>query len=99
VDPTRGPSRWTRIVAAGEQVLVCPDCQQRPGWDDDADRCPACGSTALTKALGSVRCRTCGAVREVAGAERSSPSAPSDLSAEVAAALDRIFGRDRASGT
>jgi ribosomal protein L37AE/L43A len=99
VDPARGPSPWKRIVTSGEQVLVCPDCQRRPDWDADADRCSACGSTALAKALGNVRCRGCGAVQEAGAATADAHALPSDLSAEVTAALDRIFGRDRAADT
>lgn len=83
------------MVADGEQVLVCPDCQRQPGWDADADRCSACGSTALAKALGHVRCRTCGAVHESSDAQSGQDSPVADLSADVTAALDRIFGRHR----
>jgi ribosomal protein L37AE/L43A len=96
VDPARGPSPWKRILASGVQVLVCPDCQRQAGWDADADHCSSCGSTALAKALGNVRCRECGAVQEADDAEPEPRSANTDLSAEVTAALDRIFGRDRA---
>ena len=38
VDPDSGPSAWRRAVVAGEQVLVCPDCQVE-GWTDGLDRC------------------------------------------------------------
>ncbi len=60
VDPVSGPSLWRRAVVAGEQVLVCPDCQV-DGWTDGLDRCRACGSTVLVKRLGEVVCRACGA--------------------------------------
>ncbi|HMA47071.1 MAG TPA: hypothetical protein VKP11_07730, partial [Frankiaceae bacterium] len=60
-DPVRGASPWRRGVVAGYQVLVCPGCQQSPGWADVLDRCQACGSTHLVKALGTVTCRACGA--------------------------------------
>lgn len=60
-DPAKGPSRWARAVVDGEQVLVCPDCQQEhPGWIDRAEACPACGSKRLSKALGDRVCRACG---------------------------------------
>jgi DNA-directed RNA polymerase subunit RPC12/RpoP len=98
VDPARGASPWKRIVTAGEQVLVCPDCQHRQGWDADADRCSACGSTALVKALGDVRCRACGIVQEAPDARSEPVAPPPDLSAEVAAALDRLFGREPGPG-
>ncbi len=60
-DPGKGPSRWARAVVAGEQVLVCPDCQQRrPDWTEAAEACPDCGSKRLMKALGDRVCRACG---------------------------------------
>jgi hypothetical protein len=94
IDPERGPSSWKKLVRGGEQVLVCPDCARKPGWDDAADRCPACGSTALRKALGTVRCAACGAVSEsVPGPGDEQGGRPTNLSEEVAAAVDRIFGR------
>lgn len=106
-DPVRGVSPWRRGVVAGYQVLICPACQQSPGWADVLDRCEACGSTHLVKALGTVTCRTCRA--EVAGAG-SAPGPPPagaagrpgetipavgdrtpGLADEVAAALDRVL--------
>ena len=97
VDPDSGPSTWRRAVVAGEQVLVCPDCQV-DGWADGLDRCSACGSTVLVKRLGEVSCRGCGAVdRVVAGPgapERASSESRDDLAADVSAALDRVL-RDR----
>lgn len=60
-DPGRGPSPWAKAVIGGEQVIVCPDCQQaRPGWRTSAERCPECGSDRLGKALGDRVCRACG---------------------------------------
>ena len=91
-DPDRGPSAWRRLVRRGEQVLVCPECAQRPGWDADADRCAACGSSALSKSLGVVRCKACGATAVQDAAAPSAPD-PADLAEDVAAAVDRIFGR------
>jgi DNA-directed RNA polymerase subunit RPC12/RpoP len=44
----------------GRQVLVCPDCQQRPDWADGLDRCARCGATRLSVQLGEVVCRACG---------------------------------------
>jgi hypothetical protein len=99
VDPDSGPSTWRRAVVAGEQVLVCPDCQVE-GWTDGLDRCRACGSAALVKRLGEVSCRACGAsggaVSGPAAGERpvASPvtsEARAALAEDVAAALDRVL--------
>ncbi|MDQ3915738.1 MAG: hypothetical protein M3323_10505 [Actinomycetota bacterium] len=61
-DPVRGASPWARGVIAGEQVLVCPDCQAKDrSWTDLLQRCPACSGTRLSIVLGSVVCRECGA--------------------------------------
>jgi hypothetical protein len=104
VDPVAGPSDWVRGVAAGEQVLVCPDCRT-PGWDDVLDRCAACGSTRLVKRLGEVSCRACGAVDSVVAApgHRSAPAAPpasrDALAADVSAALDRVLRADPSQGS
>ena len=103
VDPESGPSAWRRAVVRGEQVLVCPQCQ-REGWTDGLDRCVACGSTVLIKRLGEVTCRECGAVGDpigpdsvagepASGSEATSPGRDA-LQREVAAALDRLLGRD-----
>jgi len=97
VDPASGPSTWRRAVVAGEQVLVCPDCQTE-GWTDGLDRCAACGSTALVKRLGEVVCRGCGqagaaVVASGAPAVRGDSSRDA-LAADVAAALDRVLGAD-----
>jgi hypothetical protein len=96
VDPDSGPSTWRRAVVAGEQVLVCPDCQGE-GWTDGLDRCRACGSTVLVKRLGEISCRSCGATGEAAGggsapAPTPAPSASREaLADDVAAALDRVL--------
>jgi len=48
----------------GQQVLVCPVCQQdRPDWEAELDRCVRCGSTRLSVMLGEVVCRACGTVQ------------------------------------
>lgn len=81
---------------------MCPDCQRTSNWTADLDRCPACGSTALVRRLGRTVCRDCGGSPDAepdadlaaAGAERASPiGPPTDLTAEVAAAIDRVLGR------
>jgi hypothetical protein len=96
VDPDSGPSAWRRAVVAGEQVLVCPDCQVE-GWTEGLDRCRTCGSTVLLKRLGEVSCRACGATGAAAGGSgrpttSSAPSAAREaLADDVAAALDRVL--------
>ena len=94
VDPFRGSSPWQRGVKDDRQVLVCPDCQTAPGWAEDLDRCPECGSARLVRRLGEVECRDCGCVPQVAG---EGPAEPSDgapgLAEEVALALERVLGR------
>jgi len=75
-------------------VLVCPDCQREHEWTADMDRCAACGSTSLSRALGETTCKACGAVVG-ATEDRSEPeqqSAPG-LSDDVSAALQRAFRR------
>ena len=89
-DPGKGPSPWKRGVIADEQVLVCPQCQSTHDWVADLDRCESCGSTMLVRALGETRCRQCSWTRS-AGA--SSKPADSTLADDVAAALQRRFGR------
>jgi ribosomal protein L40E len=60
-DPGKGPSRWAIAVVTGEQILVCPRCQDEdPAWSERAEACPACGSKRLRKALGDKVCRACG---------------------------------------
>jgi hypothetical protein len=96
VDPDQGPSTWRRAVVAGEQVLVCPDCQGE-GWTDGLDRCRTCGSTVLVKRLGEISCRSCGATGEAAGGGAAPTPTPAPSSArealadDVAAALDRML--------
>jgi predicted amidophosphoribosyltransferase len=97
-DPARGPSAWKRGVSHGEQVLVCPECQRDHDWIADLDRCAACGSTRLSRSLGSTRCGECGATgAAAAGADDARSAAPSqptpgELAADVSAALRRVFG-------
>jgi uncharacterized Zn finger protein (UPF0148 family) len=83
-------------VVAGEQVLVCPSCQEGD-WTAVLDRCSSCGSTSLVKRLGDVVCRGCGLVAP-RGTDRAAtvaqPPAREALAREVAEALDRILGRD-----
>ena len=51
---------WARGVVDGEQILICPECQQKdPDWVSDLEKCPRCGSTRLSKAMGSRVCRQC----------------------------------------
>lgn len=60
-DPVKGVSPWGRGVVAGEQILICPDCQQaHPQWTSELESCPRCGSTRLSLVMGSVSCRGCG---------------------------------------
>jgi ribosomal protein L37AE/L43A len=101
-DPARGASPWRRGVRDSEHVLVCPDCQRTSDWTADLDRCPACGSTALVRRLSRTVCRDCGgspdegldADHAGAGADVSGPAGPpTDLAAEVVAAIDRVLGR------
>ena len=94
-DPARGASPWKRGVRGDAQILVCPACQEGRDWAADLDRCARCGSTMLVRILGETRCRACGAIGiPVARDDRvitQRDSAGTDLSAEVAAALDRLF--------
>ena len=61
-DPVRGASPWARGVIEGEQILVCPDCQERDrAWTELLQHCPRCGGTRLSIVLGSLVCRECGA--------------------------------------
>src|SRR5438105_327972 len=90
-DPGKGPSPWKRGVVDDEQVLVCPDCQGSHDWLADLDRCGACGSTMLVRALGQTKCRQCSWTKDVA--EPRSASGDGTLADDVAAALRRRFGR------
>ncbi|MFL6136414.1 MAG: hypothetical protein ACJ74O_01240 [Frankiaceae bacterium] len=98
-DPARGPSAWRRGVRTDAQVLVCPDCQRGRDWTADLDSCDRCGSTALVRSLGITSCRGCGVDGVTAVAAVGEPSTGGGgqqrtaLAGEVAAALDRIFGR------
>ena len=63
-DPAKGERPWVRATSGGQQVLVCPTCQEeRPDWAVVLDRCEACGATRLSAMLGQVVCRACGHVR------------------------------------
>lgn len=91
-DPARGPSAWKRGVLAGEQVLVCPECQRRPDWHAGFESCPECGGARLSKALGVVRCSACGWSGELpAGTAPVEGAADAGLAGEVRAALDRVL--------
>ncbi|TMR01611.1 hypothetical protein ETD83_14285 [Actinomadura soli] len=105
-DPVRGASPWKRGVRADRQVLICPGCQSAHGAADDLDRCAACGSAALVCRLGEVECRDCGHTRDAAPSDLVPSGAPpgppggsgdGDLSAEVAAALNRVLRRGPAT--
>lgn len=96
-DPVKGASPWQRGVAGGEQVLGCPDCQASGAWAAALDRCAACGSTALVRRLGETACRACGHAgdgRPAAAPPDRAAGERAALAEEVAAALDRAFGRD-----
>jgi hypothetical protein len=90
-DPSRGPSAWRRAVSSGEQILVCPTCQQDAGWQAGMDRCPDCEGVRLSKTLGVLRCGACG----WSGMAPHSPEplSPADetLADEVREALGRVF--------
>jgi hypothetical protein len=59
-DPVKGPSLWKRGVVRGDQILVCPQCQEEdPQWSAALDRCPQCGSARLAIVMGSVICKEC----------------------------------------
>jgi uncharacterized C2H2 Zn-finger protein len=59
-DPARGPSRWAVGVRDGEQVLVCPVCQQGRDLGGDLEACPRCRSIRLSRRIGVTACRGCG---------------------------------------
>jgi hypothetical protein len=95
-DPARGASPWQRGVVRGAQVLGCPACQASGAWAAVLDTCASCGSAALIRRLGDTVCRTCGHVGDGVVAAAPGPGAPPPsgaLADEVAAALDRFFGR------
>lgn len=87
-DPEKGPSPWQRAVRDGRQVLICPACQREANWPEEVDRCRSCGSTRLTSLLGEIRCRDCGSAE--AAPEGAAQAEVSGLSADVAAALERL---------
>ena len=95
VDPVRGASPWRRGVRGGEQVLVCPECQRDRDWTAELDQCPGCGSTALVRRLGTTVCRGCGRewTQAPTAADHIGRDGRTELQREVAAALDRAFGR------
>ena len=99
-DPVRGASPWRRGVRAGEQVLICPECQNGRDWTADLAHCAACGSARLVRVLGNTQCKNCGAedqvlTETVPGTEipATSRSAATTLSEDVHAALERHFGQ------
>ena len=77
-DPVKGASPWRRGVRAGEQVLVCPECQSGRDWTADLAHCSRCGSARLVRMLGSTQCKDCGAEDSVA------PEKPADAVADAA---------------
>jgi predicted amidophosphoribosyltransferase len=90
-DPSRGPSRWQRAVSSGEQVLICPTCQQDAGWQAGMDRCPSCGSVRLSKTLGVLRCGGCGWSGETSASPEPAAAADDKLADDVRAALGRVL--------
>jgi hypothetical protein len=96
-DPVRGASPWQRGVVRNEQVLGCPDCQASGAWVAALDRCASCAATSLVRQLGETACRSCGHVGDSLPVEAAPPGRTAEraaIAAEVAAALDRAFGRD-----
>ena len=81
-DPVKGASPWRRGVRAGEQVLVCPDCQRDRDWTADLAHCAECGSARLVRMLGSTQCKDCGAQDSV------TPERPATAEAQVTAAAE-----------
>jgi hypothetical protein len=81
-DPVRGASPWRRGVRAGEQVLICPDCQRGRDWTADLSRCAACGSSRLARALGRTECKDCGAEDRVVESAESVESVETTGSVE-----------------
>ncbi|HEY6787162.1 MAG TPA: hypothetical protein VI365_07600 [Trebonia sp.] len=105
-DPERGPSPWKRGVVREHLVLVCPACQQRPGWSGELQSCARCGSLHLIRRLDQVECLDCCLVRDAARGDTAREQAvpggtvPADgpvgdaaLAAEVASALSRVLHR------
>ena len=108
-DPDHGASPWRRGVRGTEQVLICPQCQITGDWTTDLDRCRQCGSTALVRRLGQIVCRDCDSIpiihSRVGGYDGlPTPPEPADpgddaLAVEVAAAIDRVLGRQPAAAS
>jgi hypothetical protein len=90
-DPSRGPSAWKRAVSGGEQVLVCPICQQDAGWQSGLDRCLSCDGVRLSKTLGVLRCSGCGWTGETPQLPPPEVAADDKLADDVRAALGRVF--------
>jgi hypothetical protein len=90
-DPQRGPSPWARAVSQGEQILVCPVCQQDADWRADLQRCPACDGVRLSKTLGVLRCSACGWSGESGEPAADRASTDDKLADDVSAALDRVL--------
>jgi len=65
-DPERGASPWKRGVAREHLVLVCPECQRRPGWSAEFQSCARCGSLHLIRRLDQVECLDCRLIRDAA---------------------------------
>jgi hypothetical protein len=90
-DPARGPSLWKRAVSGGEQILICPDCQQDAGWQSDLQRCPACAGVRLSKSLGVLRCSACGWSADSVEATTNPTPTDEQLADDVRAALARVL--------
>lgn len=85
-------------MRADEQVLVCPSCQGQPDWSAELQRCAACGSLRLSRALGITRCSACGHLEDSGDAGRPAVGpGVGDLRDEVDAAIHRVLG-DHAGG-
>lgn len=73
--------------------MICPECQLRPDWPAELDRCPTCGSTAMVRRLGETHCRSCDtSVPDAGGRPGQDPAPTVGLAEEVAAALHRLRG-------
>ena len=91
-DPQQGPSPWIRAVSEGEQILVCPVCQQDADWQHGLQRCPSCEGLRLSKSLGVLRCSACGWSADSVDDTGSRPEPDGQLADEVRAALARVLG-------
>jgi hypothetical protein len=92
-DPVKGASPWRRGVRAGEQVLVCPDCQRDRDWTADLAHCSECGSARLVRMLGNTQCKDCGAQDSVT--PEPPVSADTQVTASEDAAADAAADRSR----